>query len=303
MDLQIFNAESDQCFANISTNVETKSSNTISISSCIYLQRMLYALKYHQSLESSTNPSNTDTFLNFCDEVYGQLLNDYEHIINIHQRHIEDINDQLIMNENKECTLFSRYHHRESFINKQNETDSKIIFHKDVLDSMHNFLFHLFETGMRIKSKSIINEPDDNDQDNDMEQHHVDIILGKITTHVQNKKQQLNLYDSDRFSDGTNDKFTLNVESNNSRQQQTETAFIDVLFDEMKKISLPTKIRNKLAEYSQQESYDSDALEMDKLTQSGGSNIINVINAKTNKLAMFLSEYIEEINRMLSLFC
>ena len=42
--------------------------------------------------------SNVDIFINFCDTVYTNLLNDYQHIIIKHEAHLEEINTQILSN-------------------------------------------------------------------------------------------------------------------------------------------------------------------------------------------------------------
>ena len=143
--MEIFKTNSDYCFGK---NVDDK--EHIDIKKCSYLERMLHGLKYYKLLSLEINTSNKEIFISFYQTVYTQLLNDYQHIISIHQQQIEDIHNKLITDENygnckhSDCTLYDRYHRREvgNNNNHKQEMDTKIIFYKDIFNSMHNFLYH-----------------------------------------------------------------------------------------------------------------------------------------------------------------
>ena len=289
------------------TTASTESNHMIS--ECDHLKRILYALNYYKVLDLDNNHTNYPLLIQFCDETYKEFLNDYQHVISTHSDHLEQINDELINDQNfgdcvySECILFDRYHgndamQREESLNKDID-DTKVIFYQNLFDAMHNFLFHLFQTGMRVK-RNIIQS---NDNDDDMKnKEHIDGAFDKITRHIWNKRDKLDL-NSNRFSDENNKKFKLNIEKNKQNEINQgiveKRTLIDVLFDDIKKADIVTAAKqNKLREYLMEEAFDSDAIEEDLMTRKQGSNIINNINDKNSIFSQFMVDYIEELKSM-----
>ena len=94
MDVEMFENNHKHCF----------NDNKINIDECSHLKRMIQAMKYYSMLKLENSPSNMDIFVDFCQSIYHQLLNDYTHIISTHEPHLEELNRQL-MEDNKygEC--------------------------------------------------------------------------------------------------------------------------------------------------------------------------------------------------------
>ena len=152
MDLSIFNNNDNHCFNGNEDTVDTQK--------CSHLQRMLHALKYYTALKVE-NASNAGIFMEFCNDIYTDLLDDYQHIITTHEQDLEEINEQLIEDDNfgecnlNQCALFGRYNTTSirrpaSNItsNQQQDTavsnESKSIFYMQILDGMHIWILHLY---------------------------------------------------------------------------------------------------------------------------------------------------------------
>ena len=77
IDLEICASTDSQCFGG-------SARSQVNINECIHLQRMLKGIKYYQLLNMDANPSNGAILMDFCQNVYSELLNDYHHIISTH---------------------------------------------------------------------------------------------------------------------------------------------------------------------------------------------------------------------------
>ena len=95
---------------------KTENNNINFIYECDQLLRILYGIKYYSLLKLDENPSNNDIFISFCQIVYPQLINDYQHIIFHHFDDLEEINAQIIDDHNfgdcnhLKCVSFKRYY-------------------------------------------------------------------------------------------------------------------------------------------------------------------------------------------------
>eukprot|EP01084_Bolivina_argentea_P011578 21636_1 len=130
-------------------------------------------LVYHRDIKP--NPCDNDmlSFVELC-ENRSNLLDDYIHLILDHDHDLEHIHDSLCVNKQfKECNvhqcLFSRRHHRNrGKDDTQNIVNNyKFMFYRDLMDSTHWYLFHLWDYGFRrrkqeIKHKNRTNKSVDN---------------------------------------------------------------------------------------------------------------------------------------------
>ena len=87
MDLRLLASTSSKCFGEL---YEPEPSD------CDCLYRILIALKYYSTLKLDDSTLNDDILISFCDTVYPQFLNDYQHVICNHSHQLRDINDKII---------------------------------------------------------------------------------------------------------------------------------------------------------------------------------------------------------------
>ena len=286
----------------------------IDIKQCDYLQRMLDALKYYRLLKMDNDDPSTNTnevFISFCNTAYTQLLNDYQHIIATHEPHLEELNNQILNDDNygkckySECNLSRRSNdnsirkpsHQQSIADQTgeiNKIDPKFVFYREILDSMHYYLWHLFEVGMRINSKDLV----ETDQENEIEgTQHMDKRFATIADHVRNKRTKRR--DSTRFGDdNTNNKFKLNVtdKKHDNSSNDAKATFLDILCDGMTKTQIDDEICKRFTEYVKDQHFDTDAMNEDVMEHQTGSNVISEIGDQ--KFAKYIIDAIEDHNSM-----
>ena len=164
-DLSIFqhiDANDIQCDKN-SNNIKNP------IENCQALNRLISALEYYSNLEIISNQIHQDIFMQFIDNIYSQLLNDYNHLIRVHETDLEDINKWIIDPEFstfriKECDLrtcnFTSRHqnkNQDQELTSIADADNSFNFWQHTMDSIHFYLFHLFESGLRMTRNPQIN--------------------------------------------------------------------------------------------------------------------------------------------------
>ena len=88
-------------------------------------------------------------------------MDDYIHLINKHQSDLESIQDDLITNYNlnkcqiKKCN-FTQRHHRiisDGVDNVNNDNLKEINFISEIIDSLHYYICHIFDAGLRASTK------------------------------------------------------------------------------------------------------------------------------------------------------
>eukprot|EP01084_Bolivina_argentea_P076520 138693_1 len=145
-------------------NVPLSLDKCISTKSCNYVQRIVNALKYYSILDvSDSTNKDQQKLIEYCSE-NESLLDDYIHILSTHNTHkdLDEIYNLLLRDSLiKECDIFNCKLSVRHFRNRNNETqemkvqdleiNNEFLFFRDLMDAMHCYLFHAYDTGMRVK--------------------------------------------------------------------------------------------------------------------------------------------------------
>eukprot|EP01084_Bolivina_argentea_P279155 477210_1 len=230
------------------------------VSECNWVQMVINTLKYYQANDAIHVTDGE--LIQYCN-TRKQLLDAYIHIIIEHnnEEDLQQIFDLLITdydqqqcNKNK-CLYLIRHNRNRSKIEDGKheilmETCVEYTFYRDLLDTMHCYLYHLYDTGFR-KKRNVLSENDIFIEEKDSNEY----LCGL------HQKKNINK---------TNNKFNIDNNDNQS------TTFIDglitvlqkskhVSFDELKTIQ----------SLFQTEQYDSDSIKEDIKNDMQSSNIGN----------------------------
>eukprot|EP01084_Bolivina_argentea_P300972 519101_1 len=298
IDIKICESNTSHCFAEESTRNEINI-----VSKCDHLLRLVSALNYYSQLNLKEEASNNhDIFTHFCIERYRNVLNDYIHLIEIHNNHLQKINEYLITNDfiNNDCQIdsckiFARhYDDQRGNIKKQTVSGHKIgefVFYTDLFDTIHHYLYHLFDIGLRIKANtSNIHELKNISSHNNENCIDQDFLQKKKIIEHKRKKLQIN-----RFNDSN--KFTMALLGNPANStSDDEVTLIDSLFHVLNSISCPNNTQQELHLFLKDEQYDSDALLGDVTGHNiptTKSNVLSVISDKTIQISV--KQYINDV--------
>ena len=224
INVSIFaNLQSNQC----SENDDTTTDNYIT--NCTHLQRLATGLMYHHSL--SQNVITNDEFIQFCQEIYKQLLDDHCHLIKYHHYHLDQIQKELESNYSiPQCDIINckalGRQYRDRTIIEHVDKDFVYAFYMDCFDRIHHQIYHISRLGLRIRTENgaEYNETATNDKDTDL-RINKDIIEMKRLIF-----QRRSEYGLDRFQRyQTNSKFTIPTSesyssSDDSKYANTETS-------------------------------------------------------------------------------
>eukprot|EP01084_Bolivina_argentea_P037292 68972_1 len=181
-----------------------------------------------------TKKIGQELLITFCTQQYSNFLNDYIHVITCHGNgnNVTQINSELINKYGfKTCNLslcdksvrhFEREEHKESDMSE----DIKYSFYSSYFDSLHFFLFHLFDMAYR----SEINDNSDGIDDTAADSESFASIDTAFATKRDKIAETKKKYATNigRLNVEKNSKFNIKITQH--RQTKTDQTFLDELY-------------------------------------------------------------------------
>ena len=192
------------------------------IQQCQCTTRIIYALKYYQTLNLNHDENDRQRMIKFFKERYVQLLDDYIHIVTQHNDTIqlEEIFEIMLteygMNQCQilNCSLAIRHYRDKSIIGTKEDIDYKVdedfLFYRDTMDQIHCYLFHLYDAGLRVRRKYKDDNDDDDDSDTSYEPN-VDLAFIEIKETVKSKMKEIRKLEKLDQQQHKSNKFDLSV--------------------------------------------------------------------------------------------
>eukprot|EP01083_Nonionella_stella_P095455 268030_1 len=124
------------------------------IEGCIVIKRLVVALVYCSHLDVQNRKEGQHLFIAFINDVYPHILEDYAHLVNKHTN-LEAINNALREKkgfdvcEVTKCACSIRHQSRETIKQSERSMDVIVQFYSQLMDSLHFYLLHLFDCGLR----------------------------------------------------------------------------------------------------------------------------------------------------------
>eukprot|EP01084_Bolivina_argentea_P262211 443365_1 len=155
-DLHVINAAS----ANRNKIRNALDCNDKDYTQCKSMKRLLEGLKFYSGLKITENANDKKIWNKFINEEYDNLIDDYIHFNNQHSHELERINNDITnkdsgFNECKisDCVFTSRHHNNQPSKTDENTLTPTENFYKMTMDSLHFYLFHCFDVGIRTKKE------------------------------------------------------------------------------------------------------------------------------------------------------
>eukprot|EP01084_Bolivina_argentea_P091721 165084_1 len=182
------------------------------VSNCSHLQRAIAALKLYEDQcgdiynESKQNIDDKHIFLTFCSESYPNFLDDYVHIITNHDHELLKISRELRREYGfkkclvSECNKVKR--HLDIINIERKEDEFKQEFHCSYFDTLHHFIFHLHDIGIRTDIKQTT-------ENNQINISGFDPIFSKKIDQINSKQKQSGM-DIARYNQ-KNNKYNIKI--------------------------------------------------------------------------------------------
>eukprot|EP01084_Bolivina_argentea_P232021 391145_1 len=230
-----------------------------SVETCQIIKRLAVALKYYSSLDVVNNSEQQDTFIDFITMNYTKVLDDYVHLVNHHGNDLSEINDQLAGDglfsdcNISNCSFTARHYQTNN--NYKNASDSALHFYKQTMDSLHFYLLHLFDTGLRTRNVVGNDEMKRDDE-------YFDASFSRMHKTISERQRTTKSFE--RFKQGNNSKFNISTNCITTVHKDTGGAtYLDKMFAYLleRKVDQPTLVN--LQQFLNAQEYDSEAVSGD----------------------------------------
>eukprot|EP01084_Bolivina_argentea_P184987 319029_1 len=148
------------------TSTEYQFDTTVYHSNSDEFTRLSEALKYYSKLNIINNNKHRDLFTNFMQQTYKCFVDDFTTLVKISKEDLYKIKESLMKDGSfekcdiRKCEFATRHGNINSDnSNNKNPLDPILDFYKMSMDSLHFYIFHMFDCGLR----TIVSN-DDNDE-------------------------------------------------------------------------------------------------------------------------------------------
>ena len=275
VDLAVFhNLESKKC------NITTSNDKGEHISNCDHLQRIAVGLKYYNLMQNGK--IENDHFLQFCQEIYTILLDDYFHFVQTHSDHLDQLKQELqhkhlIPDCNvKKCESIGRHYRSSLRMYKTDDIHDSVYTHYiECFDRLHHQIFHLYSLGLRVETKFNIAGDTNDDQDSNTNLM-IDNAFENMKQNIFKKRDEFQASQFERLQNQTKNKFNLSID-NKSSNNKSGITFLDAA---LKHLDIdPQNDINSLENLIDKEEYDSDSCMLD-LRDLNTSNLYKNLDDK-----------------------
>ena len=233
---------------------------------CEIMNRLLAALTYYSKLNIVDNQQHIDLLSDFMNNLYGsQLLNDYNHFLGVHRDELEHINEGLL--DGAECDLSSCRHsnrHHKTINNENNKAalDPKLKFYVETMDSLHFYVSHLFQTGMR--SIKMSGDKKENDDDDKKHGQYFDAVFARITSGILKRQHRTKKYQ--RFNTQNNAKFNIKT-GIEQKIENDDITFLEAMYKHLEGAELAEIDIIKLRQFVFSQEYEAETLGTSNLAE------------------------------------
>ena len=275
---------------------------------CSSIARLSVSLKYYSSLDIINNDEHRDIFTDFVSNIYPNLLDDYIHFTKCHGDQIEEIHLDFLNNRGfkvcniNNCTYSSRHHNVDIIKNsiKTKTANPTFNFYAQTMDSLHFFVFHIFDAGLRILSSSKIDQEKlIKKQIND---EYFDAKFARLKHLISGKDKNTKSFR--KLGRGNNAKFAIKMTNDyddiTNENISNGTTCLDELYQHLQGIGVKDEIISKLQRFIDVEQFDTDALSMDISNEGKNGNLSTATNDADCTKAIF--DFITPLKSMLSIY-
>eukprot|EP01084_Bolivina_argentea_P136621 240611_1 len=213
------------------------------------------------------------TFDEFINEIYIEILNDYIHLHKVHSHQLQIINEILPDCVIDNCQYCCRHHQTD--INRNNDNPS-LNFYSNMMDSVHFYLYHCFDVGLRTKTLNAPNKIEEREEKKD--DKYFDEAFARINRRILETQRITKSFP--RLSNTKNNKFNLvmNDEQIDDESNDNNTN-LDDIYEHLENHKVQENYIMKLKEFIENQEYDTNSCEYD-LDINNGNIATHIQNNK-----------------------
>ena len=244
------------------------------VTTCVNIKRILTCLQYYSLLQIHSNPDNQNIFNNFINSIYTvtNIIEDRYHMQKIHGHQIYEIMNhalnqyQFPLCDIKLCPYSSRLYRvndKSEEINVFNQQDKESVLPVfiDIIDQLHNFIFHISECGLRdIPYK----QNDENNEDNKEKDEYYDAEFSGMSARISSKTKNIQRFNRINASN----KFSIDILSNDNNNvssdgSEADLTYLDSIYLKLIDIGIDDKMIEQLSNYILIQQFDSESMDWD----------------------------------------
>ena len=275
IDLELFKEDISEC--NIATDT-----TVLLTDCCSYLKRLCAASRYFDILNASNldEDKKKELFVEFMETVYDSVLDDTAHLLKQHAGDVQQIWREWTERYGfpkcsvSKCVKTARHYgrgRRDKLKMKNNGTENDDIYahHQSHFDRLHNFVAHLYDTGLRVDTAALLENEEESKTEDNLDTSTTDKQFAAERDCVKMRREECQM-DMDRL-ENENNKFTIQAAA-----AKTKVTFTDALFTKLSQNENVEKEVIRLKEYLERNKFDSDGITID-LENVQDSNLTNIV--------------------------
>eukprot|EP01084_Bolivina_argentea_P043418 80008_1 len=262
--LESMTIQNVQVDIDIFINTSTECDGTVN--NCDHTNRFMSCMAYYKMLDLPSNEDNKSIFVEFCTNIYTNLVDDSVHLLNKHGNELVELKSLLITKYSfseckmSNCRLTQRHQRSRNSEQKQNQ-DPMFTFYDDLISRLHFNIFHLFEVGLRQKQNTDQKQNTETDEDEYFNKkfYRMDTVI-LHQEQQQRKKVSLQRFKStSKFNLFTNTSVPTNIPS-----ADEEIVFMESAIEHLDQhTNIPSHVLIQFQEFLVDEEYDSDVLQIE----------------------------------------
>ena len=234
------------------------------LAGCQSLKRLIYALKFYMKLNEQRGKNGIGAFTDFIKSKYRDYLNDIIHL-SVHENDLEHIHHSLFTEygmaqcDLKKCT-FSDRRNRAIADGGHSENGVDSAFYTNCFDSVHHYLFHLFDLGLRTlrADREFQQRRNDVFEDEEDNVRYIDNAFSKRKHRMKSIRREY----ADFFGrcSGDNNKFTIHGHAAISDSLEKDKTYFDRF---IRALPHSNTAAIRVTGYLLENAFDSDAVKQD----------------------------------------
>ena len=250
----------------IYSNVDISSNLCKDSTSCKSVNRILLSLKYYNLLKPRQLLDNESIFSQFVMNIYKyHIFDDFNHMTHEHGQDIHQIMNIAVKHFNlpfcdlNDCNSSSRHYRVDD--NEDNGISPNLLIYYNVLDSIHYYIFHLFQAGFRFPNEQGI---ESGNESNRKKNGHYDGVFARRVRTVANTRNVTQRFA--RVSPSLGGKYCI-INSKKYEEKETTTiaqnTYLDSIYFHLLRQQVNIKVIAKLRHYLLVEEYDTESVDLD----------------------------------------